>query len=189
MKNNQIYRKHSEHIANVLEIRLCFDTWKKVKKVSIARKCSYSWVVRYTLFRLIKRKDLNKYVISIQNTENLFRFERISGINDNTTGQLKQGALKHRHKLCLYGDDELYIRLCAARLGCTMTHLVRFCLHKYLDTLMNATIAHGKSNLGRFKDAAWYWLGIKIHYDVEFHSLETSKAYYNFNRFQKLEYW
>ena len=192
MKNVNNYYTSLENVDSVLEIRLCSKTWAKVKRIAEARNKSYSWVVRYTLFRLIKRKNLNEYIISTQSSNVPDSNDSKSILNDCNKGlrkRLQGGKEKHRHRLCLYGEDELYIRLCSVRLRCTMSHLVRLGIDRYLDALIISITRSGKEKLGQFSKAAWYWLGIKAHYDVDFHTINISKLHLNFKPFDKSEYW
>jgi len=57
MKNISTYRKLKIPIDNVLEIRLPALTWNKIKWIAACKNCSCSWVVRYAVFRMIKRVD------------------------------------------------------------------------------------------------------------------------------------
>jgi len=182
MKKFGSYYKNIEQVDCVLEIRLCEDTWEKIKRVATARESSFSWVVRYAIFRMIKRKSLHPNVSSVYESNDNFGSE--NKYNDRVNKRRHGSAEKHRHRLCLYGEDELFIRLSAARLGCTMTHMVRLALEKYLDSLVAAGVS-----FSRFRRAAWYWLGIKVHYGVEFPTIEISKVSFHFFRYQKIEYW
>jgi len=183
MINARVYYKNIEQVDCVLEIRLCQETWQKIKIVAARKEKSYSWVVRYMLFRMIKRKSLHQYLkgpLSCEKNEGFYNL-------DKKVQQQKKGTkLKHRHRLCLYGEDELYIRISAARMRCSMTHLVRLAIELYLDSLLEAC---AKSKFIRFHEAAWYWLGIKVCYDVEFHNIGISNVYFRFQRYHKLEYW
>jgi len=194
MRNTSIYFKNIEQVDFVLEIRLCTDTWEKIKIIAQARNKSYSWVVRYALFRLIKRKNAHEYCRSVaqslrlKNDADVSSFEyRFNQIYKKVLKRHNSKVSKHRHRLCLYGADEQFIRLTAALLGCTMTHLVRVALEKHLDSLVVAT----KSGLplSVYREAAWYWLGIKLHYGVEFPTISTSTMHYNLQRYEELDYW
>ncbi len=141
---------------HVLDIRLCRKTWQKILYIAAKKKCSYSHVVRYCVFRLIRRNDFTG--ISKRSKRYYHSLERLA--------RKKQTATQfHRHRLCLYGDDELFIRMVAARTGCTMTHLVRLALEWHLENLKRIGIERGG-----FHALAFYWLGIKIHMGVDFHT-------------------
>jgi len=192
MKNQTDYRKLKIQVENVLEIRLSIKTWNQIRYASMMKRRTYSWVVRYAVFRMIKRGNLEDYIkgSTSQRTNNSmkYKFERISQI---LLHESKTNSNKHRHKLCLYGDDELLIRLSAARMKCTMTHLVRLSLMYYLDELLLQIGFLGRSKLtGRyFARIAWYWLGIKICKGVEFPNRGTCNHYFKFRRFEKGDYW
>lgn len=157
--------KGKEKITGVLEIRLCRESWGVIEGIAEARGVSYSWVVRYLLFRFIKRGNISSFVGFAGNPryDVLPEPSRFGAANleawRRRDGASLRGA-KHRHRLCLYGKDELYIRLATASLGCTMTHLVRLALEVYLLGL--------SSSKGR--RTAFYWLGVKHYKAVKFHS-------------------
>ena len=189
MRNTGVYYKNYEHADSVLEIRLCAETWDKVKRVAISRESSYSWVVRYALFRLIKHrnpKDYAKNVIDSRISPDSNEESTYDDFNNQVREMRHGSSIKHRHRLCLYGDDEIFVRLIAAQVGCTMTHLIRLALQMYLDSMLRICVRRG---LRRFREAAWYWLGIKSYYDVEFHNIVNDKVSYQFNRFHELDYW
>ena len=190
MQNFTTYHKNCEQVDSILEIRLCSDTWEKIKRVAMVREKSYSWVVRYALFRLIKRKNAQQYTISLMNrlhSMNNSGESNVEHINKKVRDRRNNNVPKHRHRLCLYGEDELFIRLTASSLRCTMTHLIRFALEKYLDSLMETSLS--KVGFGRFHLAVWQWLGIKIHYGVELPTISIDKVYFTFQRYQKCDYW
>ena len=92
----------------------------------------------------------------------------------------------HRFKLCLYGNDELFIRNTAAKLGCTISHLVRMALEWYLTELIN--------DKGKFENAAFvchfYWNGIKRYFDVDL-PIKFKKRTWNiqFSAYSEHDYW
>ncbi len=186
MRNDRIFREWLPQPSSILEIRLCSDTWEKIEKVAWARMRSRSWVVRYALFRLIKRKGFS-YSLGNPN--------RFSGgrnpfyeINEKAWARRYQSNLKHRHRLCLYGEDELFIRLAAVSLGCSITHLVRVALEKYLDTMhVTRRRAFGISGI-RATAVFWFWLGIKMFAAVELPIKSTRIKCFHFIPFQKRDY-
>ncbi len=161
------YRAGRLQIHSVLEIRLCKETWKKIRQISCDRKKSYSWVVRYALFRAIKRKNPAEM------------FSR--GLHEKARNRRFEAALKHRHRLCLYGEDEIYIRLAAARLRCTMTHLVRMALEFYLERIIS-----GKNYP---RECFWTRLGTKLFIGVEFHTPSPSNLSFLMKPYPKTTYY
>ncbi len=177
-------------IDSVIEVRICPDMWEKVKKISRFRSRSYSWVVRYAIFRMIKRHNPVQHIRYAgnprfdHNFENYFDFRKI---NEAAWVRRTGSASKHRHRLCLYGRDELFIRLIAISLGCTMSHLIRMALEKNLDLMVqNLFIPHGLP--GVVRRAFWFYLGIKLHHDVEFPPRWTENIQFCFNRYKIFEY-
>lgn len=173
MKYSGNIYKQSFRIRSVLEIRLCRETWSKVQYVSALSGCSYSWVVRYAVNRFIYRKNFHRYVTRRAD------FQRL---HDDAMARRPHADKKHRHRLCLYGRDEMNLRLSAVELGCTMTHLVRMALDAYLERVFQRSIRQG---MGRVEEWFWFWLGIKLHLDVEFASWDTNCKHFNFTRYRK----
>ena len=186
MKNKSVYRKLQIPVDHILEIRLPYLTWNKIKWVASNKNQSYSWVVRYAIFRMIKR--------SMQfhpDTEVLeMRSKKIARLHELVQKERVDCKKKHRHRLCLYGKDELFIRLSAARLGCTMTHLVRLALALYLDGLVNKFpfFRPSKDFFGRFSGPAWRCLGIKVFRGVKFPTLRPNQ-HFEFKYYNSSDYW
>jgi len=187
MKNISTYRKLKIPIDNVLEIRLPSLTWNKIKWIAVCKNCSYSWVVRYAVFRMIKRVD--QFHPDNENTG--LRSGKIAKLNELVRRERANSQNKHRHRLCLYGQDELFIRIAAAKLGCTMSHLVRMALGLYLDNLVSKfpVFGHFRGSRGRFSRAAWRCLGIKIYHGVRFHTMRPRQQHLEFIHYQKSDYW
>lgn len=109
-------------IANIWEVKLEKEVWERVCKVAKERQCTFSWVTRYCVFRLARKKNL----IMRPAMEN----------HSCKIKKIYQGQKKlHRHMLCLYGDDEMLIRLAALRLGVTVSHLIRISLYWFLPKI------------------------------------------------------
>ena len=187
MKNISTYKKLKMPIDNVLEIRLPCLTWNKIKWVAACKNRSYSWVVRYAIFRMIKRSGQFHPDAEILG----MRSKKVARLNELVRDERVDSVKKHRHRLCLYGEDELFIRLSAAKLECTMTHLVRLALALYLDGLVSKFpfFGHPKDFRGRFSGAAWRCLGIKIYHGVRFHTMAPRRQYFEFNYYKSTDYW
>lgn len=170
---------------HVLEVRLPEELWRRIKVMAERHGVTYSWVVRFCLFRLIMRSQPLNYIG--------FRMKRdpLRGAapklyyrNLRAVAQKSAGAF-HRHRLCLYGEDELYIRIVAARLGVTMTHLVRLALECNLERVERACYRRPT----RFFRAASYWLGVKRYRAGDLHSRSPKNMALELWRFQQIEYW
>ncbi|MES0491258.1 MAG: hypothetical protein ABUK01_14785 [Leptospirales bacterium] len=187
MKNKSTYRKLKIPIDNVLEIRLPYLTWKKIKWVAVGKNRSCSWVVRYTIFRMIKRHGPLHRGVEIAGA----RSKKIAKLNEQVREERMDSKKKHRHRLCLYGQDELFIRIAAAKMGCSMTHLVRLALALYLDDLVRKFPSFGRSRdyRGRFNSAAWRCLGIKIYLGVRFHTKAARHQLFEFTHYKPSDYW
>ena len=181
MKNHVVYHKLYVQVENILEIRICNKAWEKIKSIAALNQTSYSWVVRYVTFRLIKRKNIRNFLSGDMQFENFLENKDTKGVKAN----FKKKQM-HRHRLCLYGDDELYIRIAAGKLGCTMSQLIRYALELYLNELLIKSPVRKKS---RFLRAAYYWLGIKHFEGVEIPTLPLEHKTFQFQRYPLLSYW
>ncbi|MES0490886.1 MAG: hypothetical protein ABUK01_12895 [Leptospirales bacterium] len=187
MKNITTYRKLKIPIDNVLEIRLPPLSWNKIKWVAICTYRTHSWVVRYAVFRMIKRNGQ-----LYPDGENAgLRSKKIARLNELVKGERANSQKKHRHRLCLYGKDELFIRIAAAKMGCTMSHLVRLSLAMYLDDLASKFpyIGRSRDGNGRFSGPAWKCLGIKIYRGVRFHTTGIRHQHFEFIYYKPGDYW
>lgn len=184
---------------SILEIRLCPEMWQRIKWVAERRQSTYSWVVRYALFRLIKRVDPKKCYSHIGNPgfgSASFGSPAGGGPNERAwarrSGASRKGAdAKHRHRLCLYGADEQAIRHASSYYGCTMTHLTRVALELHFERIYAAMLktSRGASRMTPMSRAFWFWLGIKIYQGVEFHSLSLEQRMLHFQRYPKGSYY
>jgi len=185
-RNKTYLKKETECIESILEIRLNEKTWNEITKVAKVKKKSYSWIVRYTVFRLINRKDPVKYIQGWDSNIRQIKFFKLNEkIKKDNLAISETCSEMHRHKLCLYGEDELLIRLCAAMLNCSMTHLVRLALEWYLSEL--GRVMPGKP--GQFHQSAFYWLGIKLFKAVDLHSFNVSDKQLKLIRYEMSDYW
>jgi len=187
MKNKSVFNKLKIPVDNILEIRLPYLSWNKIKCVAVNKNCSYSWVVRYAIFRMIKR---NKQIHS-EDEILVRRSKKVARLNELVQSERVNSEKKHRHRLCLYGQDELFIRMSAAKLGCTMTHLVRLALALYLDELVQKFpyFGYSKDKNGRFSGPAWRCLGIKVFRDAKFPTISPRHQHIEFTYYEKKDYW
>jgi len=178
---NDRYWKIPVQPDNILEIRLKPETWAKVVKIAEMNRTTYSWVVRYCVFRLIKRKDPRRSVGNVISWNNSAKFNMM----DLRAGEHLNADNLHRHKLCLYEEDEFFIRISAALMHCTMTHLVRLALEWYLDELERQST----NRPSRFHEYAFYWLGIKIYRGVVLPTYKPENKDLCLERLPNTAYW
>jgi hypothetical protein len=119
MKCKKQFRFHKIPIANLWEVHLDIKLWKRLCIAALDRGCSISWITRYCVFR-IARKRVKKMPFAMKIHSNELK---------NTHHQAEK---YHRHILCLYGDDEKLLRLTAMQLGVTVSHLIRLALYWFL---------------------------------------------------------
>lgn len=190
MKHEPDYYSIFPPAESIVEVRLCDDIWKKVRLVAHLRRVSYSWVVRYATFRLIRRKNPAGYIGYAGNPRFCPTFRDYDYVKLNEAAWRRRAGSdeKHRHRLCLYGSDELYLRLTAALLGCTMTHLVRLALEKYLDSMVPRVRRRVRLGARAVERAFWFWLGIKLHEAVEFPNTSPIYRNFSFKKYPKYKY-
>ncbi|MES0490786.1 MAG: hypothetical protein ABUK01_12395 [Leptospirales bacterium] len=181
VNKNKPYYKLRVPIPNILEIRLNQDTWERISQIAVIKGKSYSWVVRYCLFRFIKRNNMKSNPVNFNSEK---QREKYTMMETRARHHLVEKNL-HRHKLCLYGDDELYVRMIAGFLHRTMSHLVRLALEWYLSELER--MSTGKP--GRFHRLAFYWLGIKLYGLAVLPNVSPEYKQIQFIRFSDDEYW
>ena len=128
------YQNHKETlkkilppIQNVWEVKIKGDVWEKIQNLARQKEVTYSWIVRFCVFSAI---------MAGQNP--IFEVE-------NPTRQKKslkiQKRKSHRHKLCLYGEDEKLLRIAAMEQGITVSAFIRLCLDGFLETIENVEYA------------------------------------------------
>jgi len=128
MKCRKQRKSYRLEIASLWEVRLELDLWKRVVRVAREHKCSYSWITRYCVFKLVRREVLNTELVSPENSKSI-----AMEIHSNKNTPL------HRHILCLYGDDEKLLRIAAMQLGLTVSRMIRLALQQYLPTIEKKT--------------------------------------------------
>jgi len=155
-------------IKNIWEVRIDLLTWDKIIRAARFRKKTYSWIVRYCVFELARKKDLRW-------TKRL----KDSHIRIKNTVKSNQ----HRHMLCLYGADEIFLRNSALMLGITVTQLIRIALDVFLNRVLEGKTS--KENL--FKN------GIKLFSKINaFRSMKKKNlamVFHNYYTFMPENYW
>jgi hypothetical protein len=119
MKCRKQFRGHKLPISNLWEVQLDDHIWAQLKRCAYGRNCSFSWITRYCVFRIVRRKHLKLSTA----------MEKLSS---DVKLKYRTAPRAHRHILCLYGEDEKLLRITAMELNMTVSHLIRFALYKYL---------------------------------------------------------
>ena len=130
-------------IEDTWEVRLAQPVWNKIRKIADCRKCSYSQITRYCIFRLAEYANLRWSAKMVA---------AYSMANCKSAG----GQIQHRHLVCFYGQDVILVRLAALRLGVTVSGFIRLALELYLPRL--ELEFHNRKAVG---PTAFFWLGIK----------------------------
>jgi len=190
LNRNKIHYFKTPYVDHFLEIRLNQDTWAKIVQVATLKDKSYSWVVRYCLFRLIKRQMRVDFVQqTFPGAKQIKKWKKFGALSRVARSHIysEQGELGslHRHKLCLYGQDELMIRMTAGMFNFSMSHLVRLALEWHLDELLRLS----NGGVSRFHRLAFYWLGIKLYHDVDLPILSPPDKHFHLKHFDEAYYW
>lgn len=131
-------------ITELWEVHLQERTWEAVRSCAKQRKCSYSNISRYCLFRLIEHQNL--------------KWNRLmSDTKDGLMGQITRGASVHRHVMCFYGEDLRAVRYAAMVLGITVSMLIRIAIQLYLPRLAMENRSRKVSNEELFKLGVKRW--------------------------------
>ena len=154
-KQPLVHKNMPTPITELWEIHLNQTTWAELKARSKHRKCSYSTVSRYCLFRLIEHENLR--------WNKLFAKKRM----EIKSEPRKHRQLMHRHVICFYGEDLRAVRYAAMVLGITVSMLVRIALTLYLPRLAMENPSRRISNEELFK------LGIKRWQNVHHSALNN----------------
>lgn len=130
-------------IQDSWEVRLPLPVWDRIRHLSGYRKCSYSRITRYCIFRLAEYANLR------WSTQLTAAYTRASC-------KSLQSAAEHRHIVCFYGQDIILVRMAALRLGITVSGFIRLALELYLPRL--ELEIHSQKGVSA---EALFWLGIK----------------------------
>ena len=118
--------KIPEKIANVWDVLLDYELWERIKLAKMDSKTSYSWVVRYCVFTLIKKINAQGGSFA-------------TDIHSKPQCSRQDG---HRLQLCLYGNDEKILRIAAISLNKSISELIRLALklylHRFIKKCLNA---------------------------------------------------
>lgn len=109
-------------ITDVWEIHLSPTLWLRVTELARHRGCTYSTITRFCVFRLAEPERLRDVPL----------FARLKG---QISRDAKHAPVRHRHMLCLYGEDVKLIRLAALELNLTVSAFIRLALWLFLPRL------------------------------------------------------
>ena len=105
------------------EVRIPRKIWEKVKERADQQDVTYSWVVRFCVFTALKKsnqKRFNEAVVEFHNRRNI--------------GATKKES-HHRFQMCLYGEDQSWLRIRAMEVKTSVTSLILTSLLMFLDDL------------------------------------------------------
>ena len=130
-------------ISNVWEVHLSQKLWQSLAILAKLRRCSFSTITRYCVFRIVEQQNLRTMPL-------------YSSVLTQVCEEMRETPNEHRHMLCLYGEDEVALRIAAMRLGITVSALIRLALWLYLPR-----IAMEKHSSRSVADIVLFWRGIK----------------------------
>lgn len=136
----------------IWEVLLPPEWVNKIRYLAKKRKVTMSWIVRYCIFRLLRRRKLalspteQTMLEKIQAEMRLHRSRTMRYYSTNKT-------LFHRLQVCFYGEDEKWLRLAALELEISVSMLIRFAIYRYFAGLENEkAIPYWRL----------FWMGIKF---------------------------
>ncbi|MDH5718526.1 MAG: hypothetical protein OEZ22_12945 [Spirochaetia bacterium] len=155
-------------IKNIWEVHIDLSVWENIKIAAKIHNKSYSWIVRYCVFQLANKKNLRW----TKKMQNINKDLKLISVNE-----------KHRHQLCLYGDDEIFLRTAALILGISISQLIRISIAMFLKRFLTKKVS--KENL--------FWYGIKIFARInKFRSLKENYIAMDFQSYKIFlpsDYW
>jgi hypothetical protein len=129
MKCRKQKRYINQEIASLWEVNVEEKLWRRIVEAANVKggRCTFSWITRYCVFRLMRKKNL--------------RMRQAMKIHSERIKTRQKSAEKHhRHILCLYGDDEKLLRLAAMQLGITVSQFIRLALVWFLPKIENSIV-------------------------------------------------
>ena len=162
-------------IADLWEIRLSESHWKALVNAARQRRCSYSNITRYCIFRLAER-------------QNLAWRKCLTQAALKVKADAPSGREGHRHLVCFYGEDLKLVRLAAMTLGINVSAFVRLALFLFLPRI--ALENHSKKSVSAKE---LFYLGIKrwqhVHHTAvnNFHIPQLRR--FTFSNFFPWQWW
>ena len=162
-------------ISNLWEVQLSRKLWQSLAGMAKLRRTSYSTITRYCVFRLVEQQNLRTLPL-------------YTSVLNQIREEMRETPTKHRHMVCLYGDDEVLIRIAAMRLGITVSALIRLALWLYLPRI--AMEKHSPKSVG---DDTLFWRGIKRWAQIRCNAFNTlgipTLRTFTFNSFAPQTWW
>ncbi|MBV6493373.1 MAG: hypothetical protein LDLANPLL_01389 [Turneriella sp.] len=174
-KQPQFLEKRPIKIANILEVHVSLLQWKRVVTLAVLRKKTFSTITRYCVLRLAKK-------------ENLHWTARMVEVHSKVRKEIQATDGIHRHVMCLYGEDEMLVRLAAMQLKITMSAFIRLALELFLQQL-----AMEKHSYSAITDEQLKWQAIRFikSATTQVQNLHTRPHIHRFKwrNFAMITYW
>ncbi len=113
------------------ETRLRPEIVAQIREAAHIYKTTMSWVVRYCVFKLYRKKKISSATLHDMAAE----------LREKNQPVPIPASKLHRLRLCLYGDDERILLELKYRFRLTTTMLIRIALVLYLKQLLSASVA------------------------------------------------
>ncbi|MBV6492435.1 MAG: hypothetical protein LDLANPLL_00428 [Turneriella sp.] len=143
-KQPKFLEKRPVKIANVLEVHLSLRQWARIIALAASRKKTFSTMTRYCVLRLARKEHLRWTPVLRKTREKLKE-------------EMQNVGKVHRHVMCLYGEDEMLVRLASMRLRITMSAFIRLALDLFLERL-----AMEKQGYSAITDENLKWQAIRF---------------------------
>lgn len=128
--------------TGIWDLRVDTNLMAKIRLASKKTGRSMSWVVRYCVFRLARKK-----IVDVKSMQTIAEKLREKKQGDPTPSQKLC-----RLNVCLYADDERLFSELKYRFRLTTTMVIRIALTRYLDILIE----------GKVPEWRFFWYGIKF---------------------------
>lgn len=168
-------RERPTPITDVWEVRISANQWRILVNTAKQRRCSFSNLTRYCVFRFAERQNLSWRKCLIKAAEKI-------------KAETPSGTEGHRHLVCFYGEDIRLVRLAAMTLEISVSALIRLALFLFLPRL--ALEIHSKKSVS---SKELFFLGIKRWQNVHHAALNNFSIphlrQFSFSNFFPWQWW
>ncbi|MCB1200709.1 MAG: hypothetical protein KDK41_08690 [Leptospiraceae bacterium] len=116
-------------VQNTWEVRIPQEKWESVKSASVIAGKSFSWVIRWCVFTALQKGNKDDFARAVVECHN----RRNSGASNSET--------HHRFQICLYGEDETWLKLSAIEMKCSVTSLVLAAVEIFLVQIIQDKVS------------------------------------------------
>lgn len=124
MRCNRFIPGTKTKVDNVWEVRVPNEIWSKVVRAAELENKTFSWIVRWCVFTALQAKNRKSFLAAV--TE----FRNRGNVNASNT------ETHHRCQLCLYGQDQTWLKLTSIELETSVTCLILSALTLFLGDFL-----------------------------------------------------